>query len=156
MPMSFSEESAKPRLSFTDRRGTAAIEFALIVPLLVTLLLCCAEIGYFVYQSMLVNSAVESGAMAAKQEFNATAVTSAILTGAGLPGIQASPAPSLFCGCVVRNTVVAAACDSKCSGNLVPGHYALIGARLTPQSIMPGNILPLPTTIAVQTVVRLN
>jgi hypothetical protein len=121
--------------------GTAAIEFGLLVPLLVTLLLCCAEAGV---------------AVAAKRGFDSAAITDAILTNAATPGLEATPAPSLFCGCVAKNAVTAASCDRICPGNLVPGHYVKVGAKLKPQSIMPSAILPLPGLITAQSTTRLN
>jgi Flp pilus assembly protein TadG len=137
--------------------GTAAIEFGLLVPLLVTLLLCCAEIGFFIQQTMMVNSAVEAGVtVAAKRGFNSAAITDAILTNAATPGLEATPAPSLFCGCVAKNAVTAVPCDRTCPGNLVPGHYVKVGAKLKPQSIMPSAILPLPGLITAQSTTRLN
>ncbi len=137
--------------------GTAAIEFGLLVPLLVTLLLCCAEIGFFIQQTMMVNSAVEAGiAVAAKRGFDSAAITDAILTNAATPGLEATPAPSLFCGCVAKNEVAPTPCDGTCTGNLVPGHYVKVGAKLKPQSIMPSAILPLPELIAAQSTTRLN
>jgi TadE-like protein len=139
------------------KRGSAAIEFGLLVPLLVTLLLGCAELGFFIQQTMAVNNAVEAGiTLAAKKGFDAAAISSAVLNGASLPGLQASPAPTVFCGCVVGGVVTQSACDVKCSNSLLPGHYARIGATVKAQTIMPTAMLPLPDTIAVQMTTRLN
>lgn len=137
--------------------GTAAIEFGLLAPLLVSLLLCSAEIGYFIQQRMMVNSAVEAGiAVAAKRGFDSAAITAAILTNAATPGLEATPAPSLFCGCVANNAVKPTPCDVPCAGKVVPGHYVKVGAQLKPQSIMPSAILPLPALITAQSTTRLN
>jgi Flp pilus assembly protein TadG len=145
------------RLWHRHEDGTAAIEFGLLAPLLVSLLLCGAEIGYFIQQTMMVNSAVEAGiAVAAKRGFDSAAITAAILTNAATPGLEATPAPSLFCGCVANNAVKPTPCDATCAGNVVPGHYVKVGAQLTPQSIMPSAILPLPTLITAQSTTRLN
>jgi Flp pilus assembly protein TadG len=140
-----------------DKAGIAAIEFGLLVPLLVALLLSCAEIGFFVQQTMVVNSAVEAGILvAAKRGFDANAITSAILNNVTTPGLTATPAPSLFCGCAAGNAITPIACDTKCAGNLTAGQYVKLGAALTPQTIMPTAILPLPTTITAQSTIRLN
>jgi Flp pilus assembly protein TadG len=147
-------------LKNTRRRreeGTAAIEFGLLAPLLVSLLLCGLEIGYFTQQTMMVNSAVEAGiAVAAKRGFDSAAITAAILTNAAMPGLEATPAPSLYCGCVVNSAVTSIACDKTCAGSVVPGHYVKVGAQLKPQSIMPTAILPLPPLITAQSTTRLN
>jgi Flp pilus assembly protein TadG len=140
-----------------NKEGTAAIEFGLLVPLLVTLLLGCAEIGFFIQQTMVVNSAVEAGvAVASKRGFDAKEITNAILSNAATLDLKATPAPSLFCGCAVKSAIAQTPCDAKCAGNLVPGHYVKVGAELKPQSIMPSAILPLPTTITAQSTIRLN
>ena len=144
------------RLWHRHEEGTAAIEFGLLAPLLVSLLLCGAEIGYFIQQTMMVNSAVEAGiAVAAKRGGDSAAITSAILTNAALPGLEAVTSPP-FCGCVANNTVTKTPCDGTCASKLVPGHYVTVGAKLKPRSIMPSAILPLPTLITAQSTTRLN
>lgn len=140
------------------KEGMAAIEFGLIVPFLVAMLLCFAEIGFFISQTMQVNMAVSAGVIvAAQQGFDAKNIEDAILNDTGKQGIQASPAPVRFCGCADKGTVTQTACDGTCPGNLVPGHYARISATLKTQSIVPGGLLlPLPDTISVQSTTRLN
>ena len=136
--------------------GTASIEFGLLIPVLVTLLLCCAEIGFFIQQTMLVNRAVEAGVSVAKMRgFDTGAIISAILTNERIPNLRVTP-PSLYCGCIVNRTVKPVACDAKCAGNLIPGHYTDIGAQLKAQTILPGGFLPLPDSIVVQATTRLN
>ena len=48
-----------------DRRGTAAVEFALAATLLVVALLNAVDFGYYMYQRMEVENAAEAGAQAA-------------------------------------------------------------------------------------------
>jgi Flp pilus assembly protein TadG len=140
-----------------DKRGTAAIEFGLVIPLLITLLLCCAEIGFFIQQKMTVNTAVEAGISAAtKRGFDSKQITESVLHSTTMLGLEATPAPALFCGCVRKGVVTQTACDVKCSGNLVPGHYVKISAKLKPQTIMPSSFLPLPKVISIQATTRLN
>jgi Flp pilus assembly protein TadG len=139
------------------KEGMAAIEFGLIVPFLAAMLLCCAEIGFFIAQTMQVNMAVAAGVtVAAQQGFDAKSIENAIVTDTGKQGIAASPAPVRFCGCVNNGAVTQTACDGTCPGNLVPGHYARISATLKPQSIVPAGLSPLPDTINVQSTTRLN
>jgi Flp pilus assembly pilin Flp len=145
------------KASVRNERGTAAIEFGLLIPLLAALLLSGAEIGFFIQQTMVVNSAVAVGvAVASKNGFDAKEITSAILNDAEVPGMAVTPAPKLFCGCAVKNSVAEIRCDGQCAGNIAPGHYLTVGARLKPQTIMPGGTLPLPSLIAVQSTTRLN
>jgi Flp pilus assembly protein TadG len=154
--MDTGDHSAK-KASARNQRGTAAIEFGLLVPLLVALLLSGAEIGYFIQQTMVVNSAVEAGiAVAAKNGFDAKEIRSAILSNAPMPGMAVTPAPQLFCGCVASNSVAQTPCDTLCPGNVVPGHYLTVGAQITAQTILPRAMLPLPSQIAVKSTTRLN
>jgi Flp pilus assembly protein TadG len=44
------------------RRGAAAVEFALILPLLVTLVLACVDFGQFAYNYIAVTNAARAGA----------------------------------------------------------------------------------------------
>lgn len=56
----------KSRRAFRhDRRGTAAVEFALAATLLVVALLNAVDFGYYMYQRMEVENAAEAGAQAA-------------------------------------------------------------------------------------------
>lgn len=145
------------KVSWRNERGTIAIEFGLLLPLLAALLLSVAEIGFFIQQTMVVNSAVSVGiAVASKNGFNAKEITSAMLNDAEVPGIEVTPAPRLFCGCPVQNSITETPCDRRCAGNVTPGHYLTVGAQLKPQTIMPGGTLPLPSLIAVQSTTRLN
>lgn len=146
-------KSASPR----DKRGSTAVEFGLFVPLLAALVLSAAEIGFFIQQTMVVNSAVAVGiAVASKQGFNAKAITSAILNDAEVAGITVLPEPRLFCGCPANGGVTETRCDAQCAGKVAPGHYMTVGAQMKPQTIMPGGTLPLPSLIAVQSTTRLN
>jgi len=151
-------ENRPKRIRSPGNEGSAAIEFGLLVPLLVTLLLGCAEIGYFIQQTMMVHSAVDAGiTLAAKRGFDLKAITNAVLDTTTEPGLQATPAPVLFCGCVAKEAVEASPCDATCkSDGLVPGHYVRVGAALKPRSILPNTMLPLPEIINAQSTIRLN
>ena len=73
-----------PRL---DKKGMAAIEFGLFIPLFATALLCCAELGFFIEQTMQVNTAIQAGVtVAAQQGFEVAAIQNAISTNTGVAG----------------------------------------------------------------------
>ena len=85
------------------RLGTVAIEFALIVPVLLMLLVGVVEVGHGVYQAMQVMDAAEAGGLyVAKHGWNSAAISAAVVNATGESGMTASPAPSQFCGCPDR------------------------------------------------------
>jgi Flp pilus assembly protein TadG len=139
------------------QKGTAALEFALALPVLLVLIVGTAEIGFAVYEAMQVNNAVEAGALyAAKNGFDATAISNTVVNATSTPGITASPAPTQFCGCPSSGGVVAATCGASCSSGGTAGTYVRISAAYTHQTILNYPTFGLPTTITAQSVVRLN
>ena len=82
------------------QHGTVAIEFALIVRVLLMWLVSVVEVGYGVYQAMQVRDAAKAGGLyVAKHGWNSAAITAAVVNATGESGMTASPAPSQFCGC---------------------------------------------------------
>jgi Flp pilus assembly protein TadG len=136
-------------------RGTAAIEFAFIVPILLVLTLGVVEVGYSTYQAMQVQDSAEAGAIyVAKHGWNSAAITAAVVNATGLAGITASPAPSQFCGCPTVSGVTTAVCASTCASGSRAGQYVEINAALTRQIILPASGLLLPTTLTGRAIVR--
>jgi Flp pilus assembly protein TadG len=72
-------------LQRSDERGTAAVEFALVLPLLLTLTLALVQVGLLARDRLLVEAAARAGARTAAVDPSADAVTSAaIAAGPGL------------------------------------------------------------------------
>lgn len=53
----------QPRTMLQDQRGVALVEFAIIMPMLIMLMLGLMELGRFTYYSILVGNAARAGAM---------------------------------------------------------------------------------------------
>jgi Flp pilus assembly protein TadG len=139
-----------------DVRGTAAIEFAVVAPVLLILVFGAAEIGYSAYQAMQVQDAVEAGALyVSKHGWNSSGITAAVVNATEVTGLTASPAPAQFCGCPGTTGIAATGCAATCSGGNASGQYVRINATLTRQSLIPNSGLPLPTTFSAQSIVRL-
>src|SRR5687768_2593828 len=84
--------------------GLAALEFGLLAPFLVLLLVAATEIGSSVYQAMQAQNAAEAGAVyVSKHGFNVAGITSAVANATAAASIAATPAPSQFCGCPVAS-----------------------------------------------------
>lgn len=145
----------------TGRRGelgSAAIEFGLAVPLLLTLLMGVVELGFAMYEAMQVFNAVEAGAIfAAKNGWDATGIAAAVTNATSTTGITATPAPQHFWGCPSDSGIVAVASSSvQCAGGTSPGEYVRVSASLDHSTILPYPGLSLPATFTANSVVRLN
>jgi Flp pilus assembly protein TadG len=138
-------------------RGTAAIEFALIIPFLLIILVGLTEVGLFAYQGMQVQNAVEAGAIyVAKKGWNAAGISSAVMNASGTEGITASPAPTQFCGCPSAAGIVAATCGVTCASGGTTGTYVKINATLAHETILTYPGLTVPTSLSAQVIVRIN
>ena len=105
-----------------DRRGAVAVEFALITPVLLIALIALADFGLMVYQNTQLSEAASAGVRFALQSGNEdddAGIEAATL--ASLPdNLGASVAVTRECRCPTGGAV---ACDSECSGEIVPGRY---------------------------------
>ena len=138
-------------------RGAVAIEFAITASLLLIPFLGVAEVGYAVYQSMQVQSAVEAGALyASKNGFNPTNISLAVQNASSATGVQAIPAPSEFYGCPSSTGIAVVASSATCAGGTSPGTYVQINATLTRTSLIANSGLTLPATLLAKSIVRVN
>lgn len=98
-------------------RGLALVEFALVVPVLMLLLIGLIEIGRFAYLGILVGNAaragVQYGAQSLTTALDAAGMRNAALNdGQNVPGLTAaSPPPSSFCQCYNGTTTTAIPCS---------------------------------------------
>ncbi|HVF07460.1 MAG TPA: TadE family protein [Actinomycetota bacterium] len=65
-----------------DQRGTAALEFALVLPIVLAIVLALVQVGLLVRDRLLVESAVRSGARTAAVEPGDEAVRAAVVRSA--------------------------------------------------------------------------
>src|ERR1043166_7279402 len=83
--------------------GVAAVEFALIGPMLVLLMVCMIDMGFGFYRKMQAQSAAQAGAQyPVAHGFKADTVTAAAMQATSYSGVSVSPAPSQFCGCATK------------------------------------------------------
>ena len=146
-------------------RGAAIVEFALILPFLILLMIGLFDLGFGAYQSMQVHAAAEAGAQyALRHNWDATAIATAVTSATGTGAIAATPAPSRVCGCpdggtftvvavwVVDRCVPSAICTSGSS----PGVYASVSARLSYSPVLAYPGLPDPLSLTGQAYRRIN
>lgn len=143
------------RGGWRTKRGIAALEFGLAVPLLALLLTAIVEIGFTVYQAMQVNYAAEAGlAYAAKNGWDSAGISSTSTSSTALSGMTATPAQ--FCACPSATGLTTAACDNSCPNGTQAGRYISISVSLTRKSIIGTSGFGLPSTLSSQAILRQN
>ena len=139
-----------------DEAGVAAIEFGLMAPFLMMLVVGTVEVGSGVYQAMLAQNAAEAGAVyASKHGFDIDGISGAVLGATAAAGITATPAPSQFCGCPAAADVTATDCALNCADGAAPGQYVRISAQITHTPIISFSGIAVPGAITGQAIVRM-
>ncbi len=139
----------------SDNRGVAAIEFAIIVPMLVTMVVCTVDLGMGIYRNMQVQNAAQAGARyAMTHSFDATLISNAVAGATGLQGIVASPSPSQYCGCATNAGIAPITCGSTCPVGAVYGTYVNVSAQGSYATIVPYPLIANNFTLTAQASVR--
>lgn len=144
------------KLATRDRRGIAAVEFAVLVPILVLVALCTADLGLAIYSEMQVQNSAEAGVgYAFLHGYNATAISSAVTSAGQVSGLTAAPAPSQFCGCPGTGGVANATCGSTCSNGNAAGTYVTASATMVYHTLISYPIIPNQYTFVRHSTVRI-
>ena len=137
------------------RRGTAAIEFAIIAPVLVAVAIATAELGFAIRASLEAQQAASAGALYASiNGWNAAGITGAVLAATGETKLTASPAPLLYCGCPLVTGVSAVTCGVTCADGRTARQYVVVSATLPRVSVVSSQ-LGLSANMTRQATVRL-
>ncbi|HEV8678534.1 MAG TPA: TadE/TadG family type IV pilus assembly protein [Stellaceae bacterium] len=141
------------------KAGTAAIEFAIGVPVLLMLLVPVADLGLALSQYIKTQQAAQAGALyAANHPWNSKSpaeIASAVTAASTLRGISATPAPSQTCGCPTGASIAAASCSSTCAGGEAPGYYVVVNAQSPYTSQLPYSFLGDSPVLTAQSVIRI-
>jgi len=140
--------------------GVAAIELAMVSPLLVTGVLGAGEMGITVFRQTQVSFAAQAGAdYALAHGFNATNVSNAIVNATTYTAITAGPAaPSQFCGCPTASGVSVGAappCSATCAGGFTAGTYVTASSQAQFSPIIPNPWQTSTVTLTGQATVRI-
>jgi Flp pilus assembly protein TadG len=139
-----------------SRSGVAAIEAAIILPVLLLLATGVFDLGSAAYENMQVQSAADAGAhYASRNTWNVAAIQVAVTGATGGSGIAANPAPFQFCACPTGGTLTTVACASTCSTGDPPGLYARVSAQKLHSPVLSYPGLPKPLTLSADAVARL-
>lgn len=136
-----------------DRRGVAAVEFALIAPVLLLMLGGVADFGLLMTgKSQLANGVAQSAAYALLTgvHVSAASVQTAVQSGSARAGMSASVTVNVTgpaCYCVSSQPAVlpasstplsaSYACTGTCPSGQAPGAYLIITASYSYQPLMP-------------------
>lgn len=141
-----------------NRDGASAIELAICLPLIATMVMPIADLGMGAYAKMQVQDAAQAGAAyATRYGFNQTNITTAVTSATAMSGISATPAPSEFCGCVSGTTVSNVGtlpCTQTCTNGTV-GTYVNVNAQANYSTLFPYPGLTSPVTLSSAAQVRI-
>ena len=142
---------------FANRSGVSAVEFALAVPLLVTILTLLVDFGMGFYEKMQVEDAAQAGAQyALLHGWNSQSIQDAVTNATRLSGVSASPAPTQTCGCPSGSAITTVTdCTAACSNGLTPGTYVTVNAQATYTPLFAYAVLGSTVTLTAQSVARI-
>jgi Flp pilus assembly protein TadG len=139
-----------------DQSGAAAVELALLAPVLTLMMVSVIDIGLGVYRKMQVEDAAQVGAQyAMRNGFDANAISNAVISATNFSSITASPAPVQFCGCATGSGISTLSCGTTCPGGAVAGTYTTVSAQATYSSLLNYQIVPQNYNFSAQSTARL-
>lgn len=138
-----------------DRRGVAAIEFAIMVPTLIMMTVCTVDLGMGIYTNMQVQDAAQAGAQYAMVHgFDANSISTVVSNATAQSGISASPAPVQYCGCATAAGVTNVTCGAACPAGAVSGTYVQVSTQGTYTTILPYPMIANSFTLTATAAVR--
>lgn len=142
-------------MTFTaPERGTALIEFALLMTTLLLMILGVFDFGLAVEQAMAVSSAARAGAGFGASEGNANNTTgmqnAAVNAVTGLTTITATA--TTWCTCTAGGTTVS--CSSTCNTYDVPIQYVQVQTSATLPVLFRFSTLPLTIPLSGNSIMR--
>ena len=141
-------------------QGVAAVELAVIAPVVIMGTLCAADLGRFALEKTWVIYAASGGAeYAVVHGFDASAISAAAASAAPVSGISIAPAPSEYYGCATATGVTAstqgATCPSGSSTGGTAGEYVSVTATMPFAAIFSAAGIDYPSTLSATALVRI-
>lgn len=147
-----------------ERRGVAAVELAIALPILTVCTLCAGDLGRVALQRTWVSYAASAGAeyavANADSSFNISKITAAATAATGpAGGISINPPPSEFYGCATATGVTpstqGATCPSNTSTGGTAGKYVSVTATMPFSAMFSAAGISYPSTQTATAVVRI-
>jgi Flp pilus assembly protein TadG len=140
--------------------GVAAIELAMVSPLLVTGVLGAAELGITIFRQTQVGFAAQAGAdYAIAHGFDATKISNAIVNATKYTAITAGPTPpKQVCGCTSASGVAISGvppCAAVCSNGAKAGTYVQANSQAQLSPIIPNPWQTGTVTLTAKAIVRI-
>jgi len=136
--------------------GVAAVEFAIIVPPLLLMMVCTADLGFGMYRKLQVQNAAQAGAeYAIAHGYKQISISTAVTSATAFSNIVATPAPSQSCGCPSNTGVTTATCNSTCADGSASGTYVTVAAQGSYTTLVPYPVLPNTFNFASTSTVRI-
>jgi len=136
--------------------GVSSVEFAVALPVLITLLTVLVDFGIGFYEKMEVEDAAQAGThYALLHGWDSSAIQDAV-TNATKLSVSASPSPTKTCGCPSGSAVTAVTCGAVCASGLSAGTYVTVNAQASYTPLITYPILGSSVTLSAQSVVRIN
>ncbi|HYH38550.1 MAG TPA: TadE/TadG family type IV pilus assembly protein [Azospirillum sp.] len=135
-----------------DRGGNVAVEFALLMPLLVIILTGLVDFGRATYERMALETAARSAVQYARQNPNDTAgITAAALNSGGLDATATVEIPAPFCECPDGTSI---GCSTVCPSGDPILRFLSVTVRHDFEPFFPYPGLPSPLALAGSAVIR--
>jgi Flp pilus assembly protein TadG len=123
-----------------DSRGVAAVEFAMIAPILISLLGAAVDLGRGIQQGIRLETAARVGAqfVTLKPEATMSEISTTVLSAlSGVSGVVVSPGSSNVCLCpdstgAITGTPSAATCSTVCTTGLARFRTITVRASFSP------------------------
>jgi Flp pilus assembly protein TadG len=137
-----------------DSRGIAAVEFAMIVPILLLMFVCISDFGIGIYTNMQVENAAQYGAeYAVVNGYDTSAITNAVRGSTSLNNISVSP--TQFCGCPSGSSITSTSCTATCSDGSTAGTFVQVSVAHDYSTLISYPGLPASFHLASQSTARL-
>ena len=147
--------SARLRRLLGATEGNIAIEFALVAPILLLVLVGTVDFGLACYYRMATQHAAQIGAEhAALHGFDAAAIGTAMRNATAVGTVAANPPPAQSCGCVSGIGFAGQVCGTTCPDGGTAGNYVTVTAELVYTTILPYPGIPESFTFSEASFIR--
>jgi Flp pilus assembly protein TadG len=137
---------------FRQTNGGAAIEFGIIFPIFLVLILGIVDYGAAIFQIMAVSNAAQIGAnYAMLNGYNPTTIQNKVFQATGIP--TGNIAVTEMCGCPTGSGVTNTGCTPPlptCAGNQPPGAYVTVTITRPYSPPAPGIPSPLKASSSIR------